>query len=105
MSDPTVTMRTIVNGTTVIGNIVAFKMGEVREVGYWLGREYWGRGAATTALCDFLKVERQRPLHATVASHNIGSIRVLQKCGFARISQFVGETGTLMQVFLLEEVG
>jgi RimJ/RimL family protein N-acetyltransferase len=53
-----------------------------REVGYWLGREYWGKGIATAALAAYLKVEQQRPLHAYVAAHNIGSRRVLEKCGF-----------------------
>jgi RimJ/RimL family protein N-acetyltransferase len=55
-------------------------------VGYWLGREFWGQGIATQALALFLKEERTRPLVAHVAQHNIGSRRVLEKCGFVVVS-------------------
>jgi RimJ/RimL family protein N-acetyltransferase len=54
----------------------------MREVGYWLGREFWGKGIATRALVEFLKVVAERPLYARVAKHNIASFRVLEKCGF-----------------------
>jgi RimJ/RimL family protein N-acetyltransferase len=49
---------------------------------YWIGRSYWGRGIATAALSAFLAVERSRPLNAHVASDNVASRRVLEKCGF-----------------------
>ena len=51
-------------------------------MGYWLGRDFWGRGVATEALCLYLAVERTRPLVARVAPQNAASLRVLQKCGF-----------------------
>jgi RimJ/RimL family protein N-acetyltransferase len=51
-------------------------------VGYWLGKAYWGRGIASSALALFLDDERHRPLLATVAAHNVGSRRVLEKAGF-----------------------
>src|SRR5215218_9325330 len=50
-----------------------------REVTYWIGRSYWGKGIATDALTAFLAVERSRPLHARVASDNVASRRVLEK--------------------------
>ena len=50
-------------------------------VGYWLGREFWGQGLATRALRELVD-ELERPLYAEVATTNIGSIRVLEKCGF-----------------------
>jgi RimJ/RimL family protein N-acetyltransferase len=34
-------------------------------------------------LSAFLKLVLQRPLYAFVAKHNVGSRRVLEKCGFA----------------------
>jgi RimJ/RimL family protein N-acetyltransferase len=58
-----------------------------REVGYWLGREFWGRGIATEALSQFLGVVKTRPLFAHVAKHNHGSRRVLEKCGFKVIGE------------------
>jgi RimJ/RimL family protein N-acetyltransferase len=53
-----------------------------REVTYWIGRSYWGKGIATCGLDAFLAVDRSRPLHARVAHDNVGSRRVLEKCGF-----------------------
>ena len=43
----------------------------------------WGRGYATRAHAEFVAEVRERPLHARVAEHNVGSIRVLAKCGFS----------------------
>jgi len=47
--------------------------------GYWVGREYWGRGVATKALARFVEEVSTRPLYAHVAVRNVGSIRVLDK--------------------------
>lgn len=47
-----------------------------------IGKSHWGKGVATAALSQFLKVVTTRPLYAYVAKHNVGSIRVLEKCGF-----------------------
>lgn len=77
--------RTILCDGVVAGNIVSFMHSGEREVGYWLGREFWGKGIATRALQSFLAIETTRPLHAFVVHHNLGSIRVLQKCGFTII--------------------
>ena len=62
--------------------MLSFERSGRREVGYWLGREHWGRGVATAALRAFLGEERTRPLHAGVLPANAGSLRVLEKCGF-----------------------
>lgn len=74
--------RTIVIGGMVVGNIGSWEQDARRLVGYWIGREHWGKGIATRALSEFLVLERARPLHAWVALHNLASIRVLEKCGF-----------------------
>jgi RimJ/RimL family protein N-acetyltransferase len=57
-------------------------------VGYWLGREFWGKGIATQALAELVE-ELDRPLYAEVSTNNIGSIRVLEKCGFVEIGKTV----------------
>jgi RimJ/RimL family protein N-acetyltransferase len=81
--DETVALYTILLNGEVAGNIVSFDRDGVREVGYGVGKQYWGRGVATKALTELLRVTNVRPLHATVARHNPASIRVLEKCGFA----------------------
>ncbi|CAM5692964.1 N-acetyltransferase [Streptomyces badius] len=43
---------------------------------------HWGRGLATAALRAFLDETPTRPLHARAAADNLGSRRVLEKCGF-----------------------
>jgi RimJ/RimL family protein N-acetyltransferase len=66
----------------VAGNIVGFEQSGRSKVGYWIGKNYWGKGIATKALSQFLGHVKTRPLYAHVAKHNVASIRVLEKCGF-----------------------
>ncbi len=42
---------------------------------------------ATEALTQFLATIKERPLYAGVAKDNVGSIRVLEKCGFTVVEQ------------------
>ena len=79
--DETIT-RTILYEGRVAGNVCSWVQAGQREVGYWLGREFWGRGIASAALALLLAEVKTRPLHAHVIKHNVASIRVLQKCGF-----------------------
>ena len=79
------TSRTVVVDGVVAGYVGSWDQDGKRLVAYWIGREFWGRGVATRALSEFLTVELIRPLHAWVAVHNVGSIRVLEKCGFRRV--------------------
>jgi len=80
--DHSVQIKTILFHGDVAGNIVCFEQLGEYEVGYWLGKEYWGKGIASTALAQFLEFIETRPLYAHVAKHNIASRRVLEKCGF-----------------------
>lgn len=82
LADPSVTTKAILLDGQLVGNIVGFEESGRRQVGYWIGKSYWGRGVATKALAAFLDQVPSRPLYARVAKHNIGSIRVLEKCGF-----------------------
>ena len=58
----------------------------VPETGYWIGREYWGRGFATEALdAALVWASRKWKRRALVAGHfadNPASGRVLEKAGF-----------------------
>ncbi len=87
LADETIAKQTILHDGQVAGNIVSWGQAAEREVGYWIGREHWGRGVATQALTAFLNHEKTRPLNAHVAKHNVASIRVLQKCGFGLIRE------------------
>ena len=82
LADGAVTKRTILFEGHVAGNIVGYEHEGKPQVGYWIGKDFWGRGIATRALSEFLPVLRERPLYAHVAMHNIASLRVLEKCGF-----------------------
>ena len=83
LGNDAIVVRTVVVDGLVAGHVVCWEQGGRRLIGYWLGREFWGRGVGTSALAQFLRLVPFRPLHATVAPHNRASIRVLQKCGFA----------------------
>jgi RimJ/RimL family protein N-acetyltransferase len=76
---------TIVVDDVVVGYVSSWEQDGRRLVAYWLGRAYWGRGIGTSALREFLAHETVRPLHAFVAVQNVGSIRVLERCGFQRV--------------------
>jgi RimJ/RimL family protein N-acetyltransferase len=82
MADPANIQRAVLFDGQVAGNMVSFLMEGHREVGYMLGREFWGRGVATEALRQFLLIVTERPLYAYVAKHNSASRRVLEKNGF-----------------------
>jgi RimJ/RimL family protein N-acetyltransferase len=77
-----VTIRTILWDGLVAGSILIHNWFGDWEVSYWVGREFWGQGIATQALTAFLEEIKTRPLNGRAAADNIGSIRVLEKCGF-----------------------
>jgi len=83
LNDDRLDKQAVVFDGQVVGSMVSFEMEGHREVGYWIGREFWGKGIATQALALFLDQVKVRPLYGYCAKDNIGSIRVLEKCGFA----------------------
>jgi RimJ/RimL family protein N-acetyltransferase len=85
-ADETVIARVIIVDGEVAGTTGSWGDPDEREVTYWIGRSYWGRGIATDALKAFLTVEPSRLLHARVACDNVASYRVLEKGGFRVIA-------------------
>jgi RimJ/RimL family protein N-acetyltransferase len=83
-------------GEGLIGAIGAHgRGGDGFEMGYWLGRPYWGQGFATEAATAF--VSEASKLGALEAGHfvdNPASGRVLTKVGFA----YTGETKSLFSL-------
>jgi RimJ/RimL family protein N-acetyltransferase len=105
LGDETVFKKTILFEGRVAGNMVSFVWGGEREVGYWIGKEYWGKGIATRALAVFLGQIVERPLFAHVAKSNIASIRVLEKCGFRMVgedSEFSATGGEQVEGYILK---
>ncbi|MFD7811966.1 GNAT family N-acetyltransferase [Streptomyces sp. NPDC059785] len=84
VGDPGVFVQAVTVGGELAGNVVAWWDEDRRFIGYWLGREFWGRGVGTRALALFLEREQARPLHADPHVGNTGSVRLLEKHGFRR---------------------
>lgn len=82
--------RVVVVDGKAVGSIGLFLGSDVyrksAEMGYWLGRAYWGRGIMTAAVKAFCKegfaawdIAR---IYAEPFAANAGSRRVLEKAGF-----------------------
>jgi RimJ/RimL family protein N-acetyltransferase len=81
------------------------------EMGYWLGESFWGRGFATRAAkagsdwaFDAYKLTR---VFALVFSHNVASVRVLEKAGFERegiMRRSALKNGTVLDQFIYARV-
>ena len=93
LADPTVNKKVVLFDRQVAGHVVSFERSGKREIGYWIGREHWGKGIATEALRQFLRQATERPLYGVVAKHNTASIRVLEKCGFVLAGRSRGSPG------------
>lgn len=104
MGDASIIKKTILYDGQVAGSISSFLFfGEV-TVGYWLGKEFWGKGIATQALTQFIRDISARPLYARVAKDNLASQRVLQKCGFIIAGEdkgFANARGAETEEFIL----
>ena len=91
LADKTNIIQTILFNRQVAGSVSSYEEEGKPEVTYWLGKEYWGKGIATRALKEFLAQKNQiRPIYARVAKDNLGSRRVLEKCGFKIIGESKG---------------
>jgi RimJ/RimL family protein N-acetyltransferase len=103
--DPSVITRAILFEGEVTGYVVIFGPAEERLVGYWIGREFWGKGLATRALAAVLHEISERPLFARVAKHNVGSVRVLEKCGFTVAGEdkvAFGDDGEIVEDWIMK---
>ncbi len=108
LSNDEIIKQTILIDVHAVGNIVCFEQFGAREIGYWIDKKYWGQGIATRALSLFLLKVIERPLFAHVAKRNIGSLRVLQKCGFEMFGEDMSipnELGESVEEFVLQCVG
>ena len=84
ITDEATVQRVVLEGDAVIGFIGTYRHQGALEVTYRIARSHWGRGIATLALQQLLREVKERPLYASTAGDNLGSQRVLEKCGFVR---------------------
>jgi RimJ/RimL family protein N-acetyltransferase len=85
MHNDAIPIKTILLDGEVVGHVLSYEESGRREVSYWIGRDHWGKGIATQALADYLRVITTRSIYARAVKDNVGSIRVLEKCGFTII--------------------
>lgn len=104
MADPSLLLRTVLFDGQIAGSIVCFELEGEREVGYWIGKEFWGKGIATQALMQFLDLIQTRPLYGHVAKHNVASRRVLEKGGFKLIGEgkYTNPAGEEVEEYILK---
>jgi RimJ/RimL family protein N-acetyltransferase len=86
-TNPETLLRVIDVDGAVAGSVLSFVLHGERMIGYWIGREFWGRGIATQALAQMLAIETRRPLRADVFRPNRASARVLAKNGFRLLAE------------------
>ena len=82
LSNPENTFVAIELGGEMVGTIGCYPSDGVMEVTYWVDRERWGEGIASSALELLLQDRPMRPVRARAASDNAASLRVLEKAGF-----------------------
>jgi RimJ/RimL family protein N-acetyltransferase len=87
LGDKDIFIQTILYDGEVAGSVLSYVQQGDREVSYWIGKEYWGKGIATRALSERLAYIHMRPIYARAAKDNLSSLRVLQKCGFRIIGE------------------
>jgi RimJ/RimL family protein N-acetyltransferase len=85
MTDDSAVKKVILSDGQVVGGVFCHSWFGEPEVAYGIDRATWGQGIASAALVLLLDQVADRPLHARAAADNLGSIRVLEKCGFRRI--------------------
>jgi RimJ/RimL family protein N-acetyltransferase len=87
---PDATLSAVTLDGRLVGSIGSFILDGHTEVTYWIDRSFWGQGIAGRALALLLQSVRERPVFARAASDNVGSLKVLQRAGFAIVGTETG---------------
>ena len=97
-------------GDSLIGGVgVSLEKDKKLDLGYWVGREYWGNGYATEAvmgLIQYIKEETDfKQITACYIKGNNSSANVLRKLGFKEVGEceeyFLSRKKTMSCVDLL----
>ena len=69
-----------------VGCVAIYPKGHRAEIGYWLGRAYWGKGIMTEVVKTITKYGFNelglRRMHASTFRNSKASMRVLEKAGY-----------------------
>jgi RimJ/RimL family protein N-acetyltransferase len=76
--------KVIVVDGELAGFVATFQTKGETHVTYWVKRELWGKGIASSSLAELLREVKARPLYASAWEGNPGSVRVLEKQGFRK---------------------
>lgn len=98
-------IKTILVDMAVAGHVLSYVEEGQREISYWIGKSYWGKGIATKALSLYLSLIKERPFYVRVAKDNIGSKRVLEKNGFRLIGEdkgFANARGIEIEEYIMQ---
>lgn len=87
LKNKSITARTIMYKEKIVGHVLCWKEKYEQRLGYWVSKQFWRRGIATSAVKEFLVEVKIRPLYAEVANHNLASKRVLEKNGFELLDE------------------
>lgn len=75
----------------LIGGVSFKALHETPEIGYWLGRSYWGRGfmseAISAAIAWFFESTEHEILLGMAMEDNTKSINAMTKCGFEAVGR------------------
>jgi len=85
LQDPSIHLQVILEQGVIVGSVAKYERERSAELTYSIAPAHWGKGLASQAVQQFLGLEAARPLWARVAFDNLGSQRVLEKNGFARV--------------------
>ena len=86
LNDSTVNNQTIIFNNKVVGSIARFVLFGNNEITYWIDKQFWGKNIATAALKKMLMIDNCRPVFGRVAFDNVGSQKVLERCGFVKVA-------------------
>ncbi len=82
LANPDAYARAILVDEAVVGNVMSWSHEGMRYVGYWIDRDWWGKGVGSEGLRQAIGEIKDRPIWALVVVANVGSQRVLEKNGF-----------------------
>jgi [ribosomal protein S5]-alanine N-acetyltransferase len=87
LANDEITKKVILVNDEIVGSLGSYVIEGKAEVTYWIRRDRWGRGIASTALAELLREVTVRPIFARAAADNAGSERVLLRNGFTRVGE------------------